>query len=92
MSATINAAATEARVAQRRVTRGLITFVLLTFTFSSIGYTATIVEGETALILLIAPAVAGLVTRFIFYRNLRGFAGPCRHPVGRCWRMRCRSS
>lgn len=56
-----------------RIRKGIITFVALTFAFSSLGYTATIVEGETALVLLIALGVAALVTRFIFYRNARDF-------------------
>jgi hypothetical protein len=45
--------------------------VVLTFALSSVGYAATIVSGETSLLLLVAPALAALITRFIYYRNLR---------------------
>jgi membrane protease YdiL (CAAX protease family) len=57
-----------------RVIRRIVTFVILTFALSSVGYTATIVSGETSLLLLVAPAVAALITRYIFQRNVRGFA------------------
>ena len=59
--------------AARRVKRAIVTFVLLTFAFSSLGYVATIVDEETSLLLLISPAAAALITRYIFYRNARGF-------------------
>lgn len=57
----------------RRAKKVVATFVVLTFALSLLGYIATIVEEETSLLLLIAPGVAALVTRFIYYRNLRGF-------------------
>jgi membrane protease YdiL (CAAX protease family) len=51
--------------------RHIVTFVVLAFALSSVGYTATIVSGETSLLLLVAPALAALITRLIYYRNLR---------------------
>ncbi len=59
--------------AGRRVKRAIVTFVLFTFAFSSLGYVATIVDEETSVLLLISPGVAALITRFIYYRNARGF-------------------
>ena len=58
---------------RNQVIRRIVTFVVLAFTLSSVGYTATIVSGETSLLLLIAPGLAALLTRFIYYRSFRGF-------------------
>ena len=60
--------------ATRRVRRGIVTFVLLTFTFSSIFYVVTIQTGETSFLLVISPGVAALITRYIYDRNARGFS------------------
>ena len=57
-----------------RIKRSIVTFVVLAFALSTVGYIATIVSEETSLLLLIAPPLAALITRFIFQRNLRGFA------------------
>ena len=57
-----------------QIKRSIITFVVLAFALSSIGYTATIASGETTVLLLIAPGLAALLTRYLFQRNLRGFA------------------
>lgn len=57
-----------------RIKRKIITFVVLTFALSTVGYIATTASGEASLLLLIAPGVAALITRFIYQRNLRGFA------------------
>jgi membrane protease YdiL (CAAX protease family) len=57
-----------------RVTRSIITFVVLAFALSTVGYVATVASGETSVLLLVAPALAALITRLIFQRNLRGFA------------------
>ncbi len=59
--------------AARRVKRGIVTFLALTFAFSSVGYAATIIDGQTSVLLLISPAVAALITRYIYARNARGF-------------------
>ena len=59
--------------AARRVKRGIVTFVLLTFAFSSIFYVVTIQTGETAFLLVISPGVAALITRYIYNRDARGF-------------------
>ena len=53
--------------------RRIITFVVLAFGLSSIGYMATVVSGETSIFLIFAPASAALITRFIYQRNVRGF-------------------
>ena len=63
-----------------RVKRGLATFVLLTFAFSSIFYIVTIQTGETSLLLVISPGVAALITRYIYDRNARGFGWGLPHP------------
>ncbi len=59
---------------QARAKRSIITFVALAFGLSTVGYIATIVSEETSLLLLAAPALAALITRYLFQRNLRGFA------------------
>jgi membrane protease YdiL (CAAX protease family) len=57
-----------------RIKRSIITFVVLAFALSSIGYAATIASGEASVLLLVAPALAALITRYLFQRNVRGFA------------------
>lgn len=57
-----------------RVKRSVITFVVLTFALSTVGYIATVASGEASMLLLIAPAIAALITRYLFQRNVRGFA------------------
>ena len=57
-----------------QVIRRIVTFVVLAFALSSVGYIATVASGEPSVLLLVAPAFAALITRFIFQRNLRGFA------------------
>ncbi len=57
-----------------QIKRSIITFVVLAFALSTVGYTATIVSGETSILLLPAPAIAALITRYLFQRNVRGFA------------------
>jgi hypothetical protein len=57
-----------------RVIPSIITFVVLAFGLSTVGYVATVASEETSVLLLVAPALAALITRFIFQRNLRGFA------------------
>ena len=57
-----------------RVKRSIITFVVLAFALSTVGYAATIASGEASILLLVAPALAALITRYIFQRNVRGFA------------------
>jgi membrane protease YdiL (CAAX protease family) len=66
------------KTTRQRVIRRIVTFLVLTFALSAVGYTATIVSGETSLLLLIAPGFAALITRFMYYRNLRdlGWALP----------------
>lgn len=59
---------------RQQVIRRIVTFVVLTFALSSVGYTATIVSGETSILILAAPGLAALITRLIYQRNLRGFA------------------
>jgi len=59
---------------RRRTKRSIITFVVLAFALSSIGYTATIASGEASVLLVIAPALAALITRYLYQRNVRGFA------------------
>lgn len=56
-----------------RIKRSLITFVVLTFTLSTLGYIATVASGEASMLLLIAPGAAALITRYAFQRNIRGF-------------------
>jgi membrane protease YdiL (CAAX protease family) len=56
------------------VKRGIITFVVLAFALSSVGYFATVASGEPSVLLLVAPALAALLTRFVFQHNVRGFA------------------
>ncbi len=56
------------------IKRSIVTFVVLAFALSTVGYTATIASGEASILLLVAPALAALITRYIFQRNLRGFA------------------
>ena len=56
---------------RQQVIRRIVTFVVLAFALSTVGYTATIVSGETSLLLLVAPGLAALITRFIYYRNFR---------------------
>jgi membrane protease YdiL (CAAX protease family) len=58
---------------RRQAIRKIVTFVGLTFALSSIGYAATIISGETSILLLVAPGLAALITRFAFDRTLRGF-------------------
>ncbi len=72
MSAIQQPAAISAEAA-RRVKKGIATFLVLAFGLSSLGYAATIIDGETSLLLVIAPGVAALITRYIFERNARGF-------------------
>ena len=72
MSATEQPAAISADAA-RRIKKGIGTFLVLTFVLSSLGYAATIASGETSVLLILAPGVAALVTRYIFERNARGF-------------------
>ena len=72
MSATEQPAAISADAA-RRIKKGIGTFLVLTFALSSLGYAATIASGETSVLLILAPGVAALVTRYIFERNARGF-------------------
>lgn len=62
------------QIDRSRIIRSIITFVVLTFALSTVGYVATTLSGEASFFLLLAPAFAALVTRFIFERNLRGFA------------------
>ena len=72
MSATEQPAAISADAA-RRIKKGIGTFLVLTFALSSLGYAVTIASGETSVLLILAPGVAALVTRYIFERNARGF-------------------
>lgn len=62
------------QIDRSRIIRSIITFVVLTFALSTVGYVATTLSGEASFFLLLAPAFAALVTRFIFERNLHGFA------------------
>lgn len=62
------------QIDRSRIIRSIITFVVLTFALGTVGYVATTLSGEASFFLLLAPAFAALVTRFIFERNLRGFA------------------
>lgn len=57
-----------------RIKRRIITFIVLTFGLSSLGYVATAASGEASLLLLVSPGVAALITRYAFQRNVRGFA------------------
>jgi membrane protease YdiL (CAAX protease family) len=57
-----------------RIKRSIITFVVLAFALSTVGYVATVASGEASVLLLVAPALAALITRYIFQRNVRGFA------------------
>jgi membrane protease YdiL (CAAX protease family) len=57
-----------------RIKRSIITFVVLAFALSTVGYVATVASGEASVLLLVAPALAALITRYLFQRNVRGFA------------------
>jgi membrane protease YdiL (CAAX protease family) len=57
-----------------RIKRSIITFVALAFALSTVGYIATVASGEASVLLLVAPALAALITRYLFQRNIRGFA------------------
>lgn len=57
-----------------QVIPSIITFVVLAFVLSTVGYIATIVSEQTSVLLLVAPTLAALITRLIFQRDLRGFA------------------
>jgi membrane protease YdiL (CAAX protease family) len=59
---------------QARTRRGIFTFVALAFALSTVGYVATVASEETSILLLVAPALAALITRYLFQRNVRGFA------------------
>lgn len=48
--------------------------MVLAFALSTVGYIATASSGETSVLLLFAPALAALLTRYIYQRNLQGFA------------------
>jgi hypothetical protein len=48
------------------VKRKIIIFVTLAFALSTVGYIATASSGETPVPLLVAPALAAPMTRFIF--------------------------
>lgn len=63
-----------------RVKRSVITFVVLTFALSTLGYVATAASGEASVLLLVAPALAALITRYVFQRNVRGFAWQLPNP------------
>lgn len=48
-----------------------MTFVILTFALSTPFYIITAVTDEFAVPLVLAPALAALITRFIYQRNVR---------------------
>ena len=53
------------------VRRGILTFLLLTFALSTIGWILVIATDEVQISLLYAPGIAALVTRFLYQRNFR---------------------
>jgi membrane protease YdiL (CAAX protease family) len=57
-----------------RIKRSIVTFVVLTFALSTVGYAATIASREASILLLVAPALAALITRYLYQRNVRGFS------------------
>lgn len=58
----------------RRIRNSVITYVVLTFAISSISYYQLYQRGKGFFIftLMWSPGVAGLLTRFLFQKNLRG--------------------
>lgn len=63
---------TDARTTStEQIKRGIITFLLLTLALSTVGWILAVVTDEVQLSLLFAPAIAALVTRFLYQRNIR---------------------
>ena len=54
-----------------RVKKGIITFLVLTLALSTIGWILAIATDEVPVLLLYAPGIAALVTRFLYQRNFR---------------------
>lgn len=65
-----------------RVQKGIITFLVLTLALSTLGWLLAISTDETPLILMVAPAIAALITRFVYRRNFRDLGWGWRGSTG----------
>ena len=55
----------------RSVKKGIITFLVITFSISAPGWVLAISTDQVPLILVFAPTIAALITKFVYQRNLR---------------------